>query len=195
MALGSERQRQLVVRSQDGDDDAFCEIVNHHQARLYRIAYMILHDRMDAEDVVQEALITAWRRLHLLQDPGTFSAWVSQIASRAAMDLVRKHARRATDSADTRNLEEGAQPDQAGIAGAVHAKDPAHQAVANAQMEALAKMLQTIEPNNRACWVLYEIDGQSYREIAATVGVSETAVRGRIARARQAIIDRMKDWR
>ncbi|WJZ01975.1 RNA polymerase sigma factor [Corynebacterium freiburgense] len=195
MALHTEKQRQLVVRSQDGDDVAFCELINIHQARLFRIAYMIIHDRMDAEDVVQESLMTAWRRIHLLEDPNAFSVWVSQITSRAAIDVVRKRARRATESAEVQSLEVSAQNNTQPQHTTSHVSDPARTAVVNAQLEALAEILQTIEPRNRACWVLYEIDGQNYREIASIVGASETTVRGRIARARSAIIDRMKDWR
>lgn len=195
MPLDADKQRQLVVRSQDGDDAAFCELINHHQARLFRIAYMIIHDRMDAEDVVQESLITAWRRLHLLEDPKAFSGWASQITSRSAIDAVRKHTRRATDSAESQTLEDASQPNLGSYTSSNRAHDPVSRAVVNAQLEALAEIIQTIEPRNRACWVLYEIDGQSYREIAKIVGASEATVRGRIARARSTIIDRMKDWR
>lgn len=195
MATHIEKQRQLVLRSQDGDDVAFCELINIHQARLFRIAYMIIHDRMDAEDVVQESLMTAWRRIHLLEDPNAFSGWVSQITSRSAIDIVRKRARRATESAEVQTLEVSAQNNTELQHTASQSSDPARRAVVNAQLEALAEILQTIEPRNRACWVLYEIDGQNYREIASIVGASETTVRGRIARARSAIIDRMRDWR
>lgn len=62
-------------------------------------------------------------------------------------------------------------------------------------MEALASILQSTEEKQRTCWVLCEIDGMSYREIAQLVGASESTVRGRIARARSQILDRMKDWR
>ncbi|NUL44603.1 sigma-70 family RNA polymerase sigma factor [Cellulosimicrobium funkei] len=188
-------QRVLVLRAQDGDVDAFEALVDHHQGRLFRIAYMVLHDRMDAEDVVQEALMLAWRRLHLLEEPGAFGSWVSQIATRAATDVLRRQARRATDSAETEELDAASAERPVAGAAAGTGQGPERSALVNAQMEALALVLQTLDASLRTCWVLREIDGMSYREISTVVGATEPTVRGRIARARAHIIDRMKEWR
>jgi RNA polymerase sigma-70 factor (ECF subfamily) len=79
-------ERALVLRAQDGDPAAFEQLVDLHQGRLFRIAFMVTGDRQEAEDVVQETLVLAWRRLHLLEEPAAFRGWVAQICSRSATE-------------------------------------------------------------------------------------------------------------
>lgn len=185
----------LVLRSQDGDVAAFEKLVDRHQGRLFRIAYLVLHDRMDAEDVVQEALILAWKRMHLLEDPHAFRGWVSQIAHRAATDVLRRNARRGTSAAPHEDLDLA--DGRSAVAGGTGSPTghPERVTVVAAQMEALAAILQSLDEDQRSCWVLREIEGMSYREIAGIVHATESTVRGRIARARTTILDQMKDWR
>ncbi|WP_314035581.1 RNA polymerase sigma factor [Dietzia sp. CH92] len=179
--------RALVLRAQDGDAQAFDQLIDRHQGRLFRIAYLVLGDRQDSEDVVQESLLTAWRRLHLLDDPDAVRAWLSQICSRRATDIARRRARRATDAHSPETLHH--HPDDG------PGSDPARRTEVNEQMRALAQILSTMEPDLRSCWTLREIDGMSYREVAHALDITESTARGRISRARTHVIDRMKEWR
>lgn len=179
--------RTLVLRAQDGDPDAFDVLIDRHQGRLFRIAYLVLGDRQDSEDVVQETLLTGWKRLHLLEDPDAVRPWLAQICSRRATDIARRRARRATDAHRPEDLHRHRDPSSRA--------DPAHASEVNAQMRALAQVLATMDPDLRACWTLREIDGMSYRQIAAALDVTESTARGRIARARTHVIDDMKEWR
>ena len=179
--------RALVLRAQDGDPDAFDVLIDRHQGRLFRIAYLVLGDRQDSEDVVQETLLTGWKRLHLLEDPDAVRPWLTQICSRRATDIARRRARRATDAHRPEDLHRHRDPSSRA--------DPAHASEVNAQMRALAQVLATMDPDLRACWTLREIDGMSYRQIAAALDVTESTARGRIARARTHVIDYMKEWR
>lgn len=191
--LGEIDDRQLILRAQDGETEAFGQLVDRYQGRLFRTAYMILADRQDSEDVVQETLILAWKRLHLLENPAAFRGWVSQICSRRATDMVRRRARRQTDAHDPEDL----QLESNGMAdGSRRSRvDPAHTTEVNAQLHALARILATLDSELRVCWVLREIEELSYREIAQTLSLTEPTVRGRIARARTQIIQRMEEWR
>ena len=179
--------RTLVLRAQDGDPDAFDVLIDRHQGRLFRIAYLVLGDRQDSEDVVQETLLTGWKRLHLLEDPDAVRAWLAQICTRRATDIARRRARRATDTHRPEDLHRHRDPRPRA--------DPAHAGEVNAQMRALAQVLATMDPDLRACWTLREIDGMSYRQVAAALDVTESTARGRIARARTHVIDYMKEWR
>ena len=96
-------------------------------------------------------------------------------------------ARRATDAHRPEDLHRHRDPSSRA--------DPAHASEVNAQMRALAQVLATMDPDLRACWTLREIDGMSYRQIAAALDVTESTARGRIARARTHVIDYMKEWR
>lgn len=185
--LAELSDRALALRAQDGDPDAFDVLIDRHQGRLFRIAYLVLGDRQDSEDVVQETLLTAWKRLHLLEDPDAVRAWLAQICSRRATDIARRRARRATDAHRPEDLHRHRDPSSRA--------DPAHASEVNAQMRALAQVLATMDPDLRAYWTLREIDGMSYRQVAAALDVTESTARGRIARARTHVIDYMKEWR
>ncbi|MBB0995001.1 sigma-70 family RNA polymerase sigma factor, partial [Dietzia sp. SLG510A3-40A3] len=104
-----------------------------------------------------------------------------------ATDIARRRARRATDAHRPEDLHRHRDPSSRA--------DPAHASEVNAQMRALAQVLATMDPDLRACWTLREIDGMSYRQIAAALDVTESTARGRIARARTHVIDYMKEWR
>ena len=179
--------RTLVLRAQDGDADAFEHLIGRHQGRLFRIAYLVLNDRQDSEDVVQETLLTAWNRLHLLDDPDAVRSWLAQICSRRALDVARRRARRATDPRPPEIL------DSHHDAGP--GSDPARITEVNVELQALARVLGTMEPELRSCWTLREVDGMSYREVASALGITESTARGRIARARTTVIDHMRKWR
>lgn len=179
--------RTLVLRAQDGDSGAFELLIGRYQGRLFRIAYLMLGDRQDSEDVVQETLLTAWTRLHLLEDPEAVRSWLAQICTRRATDIARRRARRATDAHPPQILNTRA--DESPRA------DPAHTTQVNEQMRALALVLATMEPDLRSCWTLREIEGLSYREIVVALDITEATARGRLARARTHVIEYMKEWR
>lgn len=188
-------EHTLVLRAQDGETAAFEQLVDRHQGRLFRIAFMVLGDRQEAEDVVQESLVLAWRRLGLLEDPAAFRGWVARICSRGATDVVRRRARRATAPAEAEDLDHGPESLYRLSPGGATAADPARSALVNAQMQALARVLAELDPDVRLCWVLREIDGMSYREICRAVDATEPTVRGRISRARARIVQEMEEWR
>jgi len=195
-----ERQedRFLVLRAQDGDVAAFEQLVDRHQGRLFRSAYLLLGDRQEAEDVVQDTLVQAWKRIGLLEEPAAFRGWISRICTRRATDVVRRLARRATRAHADEELElvaDGA-PDGDSLRGGIgRTPDPARSAEVNAQLRALTDVLDKLEPDLRTAWVLREVEELPYREIAHITGGSEATVRGRLARARRQIFDRMEGWR
>ncbi|MGQ4538433.1 RNA polymerase sigma factor [Dermabacteraceae bacterium P7074] len=190
------RDRHLVLRSQDGDAEAFGQLVDIYQARLFRTAFMILGNRQDTEDVVQETFILAWKRIHLLENPDAFRGWLRKICTHRATDAVRRQARRATSAQPGETLEAlDVGPDTNDPGRAVPPADPAHTSEVNAKMSALARVLSTLKPELRACWVLKEVEEMSYQEIAQNLNLSESTVRGRIARSRTRIMERMEEWR
>ena len=174
----------LVGRSTSGDDAAFAVLVQRYQGPLYRHALRLTPDRRLAEDVVQEAFITAWRRLPTLQDPGAFRGWLYQITTRRSIDAFR--ALKPEVPVDT--TEPGV------LDGASSELGPEGRAEQRAQLGDLAAALQTLPLGQRAAWSMREIDGLSYDEIAVALGVPASTVRGRIARARGALMERMDAW-
>jgi RNA polymerase sigma-70 factor (ECF subfamily) len=85
--------RELVVRAQFGDADAFELVVRASLEACYATCVKVLHSPDDARDATQQALITAWRRLPTLRDPDRFDAWLHAIARNASLDLLRRRQR------------------------------------------------------------------------------------------------------
>ena len=183
--------RYLVLRAQDGDIGAFEKLVDRYQGRLFRSAYMIVRNRQDSEDIVQETLIQAWRSIHLVREPAAFRGWLLRICTNKATSLMRKQQRRATDPYDAESLETASNTAQAS---ANNTADPADSSEVNAQIKALAEILASVPPNLRIVWVLREIDEMTYDEICQTLNLTVPNVRGRVARARSLVMRMMKEW-
>lgn len=184
----------LVLRAQDGEASAFEQLVERHHGRLFRTAFMVVGNRPDAEDTVQNTLILAWRRLHLLREPASFRGWLMRICTNEANNVIRRRARNRTEAHDHDSLERlSSQP--ADRAGHSLAADPALTNEVSAQVQALAQMVSTLSPELRACWALREIDNMPYKQIAQTLSITEATARGRLARARAILVRRMEEWR
>ncbi|MGN2641738.1 RNA polymerase sigma factor [Nocardia takedensis] len=172
----------LVSRARDGDVRAYEQLVVRTQGRMFRLATKMLANRSDAEDVVQEVYLDAWRRLPQLEADGAFVSWLYRMTTNRCLNVIR--ARRPAvdlDPDDTESPRSDARPE--------------HAAQVSGQLRALNEALGTLTPEQRACWLLRELDGLSYAEIADIVGANTTAVRGRIARARAQLAEVMKPWR
>lgn len=191
--VGSEvDEGSIVARAQDGDLPAFEALVAMYQAKLFRLAFRMVNDRSDAEDVVQETLTASWRALPMLSDVNAFGGWIYRLATNKCLDVLRKRSARPEAPTDPDELRAasgtGAYPlDSCG--------DPADTAQCAAQEDDLGVVLNTLPPIQKACWLLREIHGRSYAEISDTLKLSPSTVRGTLARARVRIAEGMSPWR
>ncbi|MCT9821428.1 RNA polymerase sigma factor [Microbacterium sp. W1N] len=181
--LGEVADLILVARATDGDTEAFGEIVRRHSPIVRAYVWRIVGSLSEADDVVQEAFVIAWRKLPTLRDPAMVRPWLMRIASREAFGLLRR--RRGEVSLDVDIVEPQARFDL----------QPETVAIRNAQLEALAAALGTLPENERRCWLLREIAELSYTEIADEMDIPLSTVRGYLARARSRITSRMEGWR
>lgn len=182
----------IVARAQDGDTAAFEHLVLTYQDRLFRLAYRMLNDRGEAEDIVQETLTTSWRGLPMLADVDAFGAWVYRLATNKCLDLLR---RRSAHAENITNPDEMHTVTEAGASPVSDGSDPAREAEWSAEQDGLTAVLNTLPAAQRACWLLREMHGSSYTEISATLKISPTTVRGMLARARHRIAEGMSQWR
>lgn len=174
----------LVVRAREGDIDAFEALVDRYETKLLRFCMRTLGDRQDAEDVVQDTLVQAWKSMSALTEPAAFGTWIYRLASNKCTDLLRRRMARPSDAQD---------PDDMSI----HADGRASvekSVEARTALQHFSDVLQTLSSEQRVTWVLHQMEGLSYAEVATTLGISEGSVRGRIHRARTAIMEGMEGW-
>lgn len=172
----------LVVRAREGDLAAFEGLLRRYQKRIYQLALRMTSNRADAEDVVQEVFVTAWRRLPEIQQEAAFSGWLYTTATNRCLTLLRKR-RPLTELDDTTTPAADAPMD-----------DPQSAAQTSAQLAALTTALAVLTDEQRAVWLLREAHGRSYDEIAHIIDTTPDAVRGRLFRARAQLAEAMSPW-
>ncbi|VXB78429.1 RNA polymerase, sigma subunit, ECF family [Microbacterium sp. 8M] len=183
-ALDGADDRTLAGRAADGDVEAFAVLVRRYTPLLRAYARRILSGTASLDDIVQESFVTAWQRLPELDDPGRVRGWLMRIVSRKAIDEVRA-VRPHLDLDAVEGAELRARPDEG----------PERRAEHRAELTALADALAELPGAQREAWVLREIGGCSYDEIAEQLDQPVSTVRGLLARARKHIIVRMEEWR
>jgi RNA polymerase sigma factor (sigma-70 family) len=166
----------VPAASDDGwSPPSWDEVVREHADRVYRLAYRLSGNQHDAEDLTQETFIRVFRSLATYQ-PGTFEGWLHRITTNLFLDMARRRARvrmEALPEDADRIPGGGPSPDQ--VYASSHL-DPDLQAA-----------LDELPPDFRAAVVLCDVEGLSYEEIGATLGVKLGTVRSRIHRGRQAL--------
>jgi RNA polymerase sigma-70 factor (ECF subfamily) len=153
------------------------ELVRQHADRVYRLAYRLSGSQQDAEDLTQETFIRVFRSVQNYQ-PGTFEGWLHRITTNLFLDMVRRRAR----------IRMEALPEDYDR---VPADEPNPEQIYHDARLApdLQAALDSLPPEFRAAVVLCDIEGLSYEEIGATLGVKLGTVRSRIHRGRQALRD------
>ncbi|TFD81905.1 RNA polymerase sigma factor [Cryobacterium psychrophilum] len=171
----------LVGRATDGDVSAFETLVRRHAPMMRAYTVRMLGSVSAADDVVQDSFLLAWRQLSTLHDPTAVRAWLMKIASRQALTRLRgRPAERALPE------RECAVPPES---------QPESVAIRNAQLRALSAALEAVSEDQRQCWLLREVAGLSYEQIAEELCISPSTARGKLARARANIYAQMKGWR
>jgi RNA polymerase sigma-70 factor, ECF subfamily len=167
-----------VALARDGDSEAFRVLVERHSRAVYRLAHRMTGSPQDAEDVVQETFLKAYRRLAGFESRANFSTWLHRIAVNCAIDLIRSRAHReaghdATDleycSLDNDASRSRASPERLILSAEVQKR-------VNTGMSALSRM-------ERAAFVLRHFEGHSIDEISSALGLKTNATKHSIFRA------------
>lgn len=172
---------ELVAAARDGDQSAFEELVRATYAETYTLAYRLTSDEEDARDVVQESYLRAYRGLRRFRGDAQFSTWLYRItANCASTHLARRHRYRHEQLDHETPVFES------------HAgSDPSAQAEAGALRDRLTEALRELPPKLRAVVVLRDVYDLPHEAIAAELGISESAAKVRLHRARRKLRDRL----
>jgi RNA polymerase sigma-70 factor (ECF subfamily) len=178
----------LVARAQAGDAQAFTELVNHYERKIYRLAKHITQNDEDAEDVLQETFLKAYEHLDTFQGNSKFYTWIVRIGVNEALMKLRKRKGDRTVPLDE-PVDTGEEMVAREIA--VWEDNPEDRYSREEMREILDHAVESLKPDFRTVFVLRDIEELSTEETAETLGISVPAVKSRLLRARLALREKL----
>ena len=170
----------LIYRVQAGDEEAFSELMRAYYAYVYAIVIGIVSNPHDAEEIVQDTFLSAYRGLALLEDTAKFKSWLAKIARNRARDRLRKQR------VDTVSIDEVGEH-------TLQAPDAIdEQLIRDEQLELIRRAMETLSEKDREIARSYYLDGASYDELIQTHGLSYKAISFRLSRAKQRLTKRLQ---
>lgn len=176
---------ELVRAAKSGDLAAFEELTTRHERQIYSLAYRILQNPHDAEDVTQQAFLSAVENLAKFREESSFATWLYRIATFAALKVIRKRKGLATVS-----LEASTEPgdDYDSVPHPEYIADwkqsPEQLVERNETQRLLDEALATLDDKHRLVFLLRDVEGLSVAETAEALKLSESNVKMRLLRAR-----------
>jgi len=169
----------LMEAALNGDTDSFEMIIRSHSRTLFAVAYAILQDRAEAEDIVQETFVRAWNRRRWMRDPSKFPAWLTTVARNRSCDILRK--RRTVPLRDDAAFSEMAdapasRPEEIGDDMHLH----------------MRAALGRLPEQHRTALTLRYLEGMDYLSIERAMGITNGALRGILGRALAAMRKTLK---
>jgi RNA polymerase sigma-70 factor, ECF subfamily len=167
---------EVVTQVLRGQTALFEVLMRRHNERLYRAARAIVRDDREAEDVMQQAYVSAYAHLRQFNAQARFSTWLTRIAINEALARVRRRGRYEPFDDEWAGMEALMRPSST--------HDPERQAFSSELRALLESAIDDLPDGAREVFVLREVEGLSTAEVAETLGVSEDVVKTRLSRAR-----------
>ncbi|MBZ0282711.1 MAG: sigma-70 family RNA polymerase sigma factor [Anaerolineae bacterium] len=174
---------EWVQAALQGDQDAFAEIVLAYQDAVYNLCYRMLGERGEAEDAAQEAFLRAYLNLARYDSVRSFKTWILSIASNYCIDRLRRRRLQWMSLDD--------EPTSDSLALSSDEPEPEPATLTKERSAAIQALLDELSPDYRAAVVLRYWYDYSYAEIAEMMDTTESAVKSRLFRARQALADKL----
>lgn len=182
--MTSESEQLFLEKAKSGDRNAFGELVRIHHKRMWKVALHLLGTTSEADDVVQETFLRAFRAIDRFDGKSGLSTWLYRIAVNLSLNALRTRKRAAAvDIADPR----------LGSALASASSDPADDASSRQVAAQLLEALDTLSLTLRTTVVLVAIEGLSHREVGEILGCAEGTVAWRMHEARKLLKERLSD--
>lgn len=162
----------IISEAKKGKKEAFAQLLTHYKGQVFRHAFAMLGDRMEAEDISQEAFIKVYYSLNKLESEYAFTSWLTRIVSRLCYDRIQKRRKETTMLFNGR-LKDVGEPDQI---------------IERTQLQlTITEAMAKISPEHREAIVLRDVEGYSYEEIAKILEIPLGTVKSRINAARLAL--------
>lgn len=176
-----EQEALTVQRVLDGNADEYEKLVPEYQKNVYNLALRMTGDPEDAADMAQEAFIKAYNSLSGYRGDSKFSVWLYRIVSNVCLDFLRAKKRRQTVSLSV--TDDDGEDTELDIAD--ESQSPERIFERAMTRDAVRRGLAALTPEYRQILILRELQGMSYEEIAAVLGLESGTVKSRIFRARK----------
>jgi RNA polymerase sigma-70 factor, ECF subfamily len=180
--------RELVRRAQAEDKEAFEELVQRHQHRVFAVAGGILRRREDVEDIAQQVFVKAYFSLKRFDQRAAFSTWLYKITVNECWDLLRK--RKARPLVYESDLSED-QARQFAATGEQESREPDISDKLEARQR-VERLLDGLDARDRMMLVLKEVEGFAVEEIAEILNLNANTVKVRLFRARRRIVNQAR---
>src|SRR5579884_985287 len=185
--LARDDEEKLIARSQQGDVQAFNQLVLQYQSILFGAVFRLLGDYDTAADVTQDAFLAAFRGISTYRGGSSFRAWLLRIGSNMACDHWRRVQRHPADSLDA--LTEIDEPQSSEVLSALATSndegDPETKLLTQELQALIQRGIERLPLDQRVAVVLCDIEGLSYEEVAASTQTTLGTVRSRISRGRE----------
>jgi RNA polymerase sigma-70 factor, ECF subfamily len=167
---------------QDGDRDAFAQLVDETSPQIYRVALQILGNEQDAEDVLQETYIKAFRALPEFEGRSSLTTWLYRIATNEALMRVRKRQPQTISVEENTSFDAGVESE--GMEIVDFCCLPEGEFISEETRRFLNRAVQNLPANLRVVFVMRDLEGLSIQETAEALHISENNVKTRLLRAR-----------
>jgi len=175
----ADQGSEFVARLQASDPSAYEELIENYADLIFRITYRILGNEQDAEDAMQETFLTVYRRIADFRGESKFTSWLYRVATNVALDLLRS---RKSKQKNLVPLEKDDEMESVIIADIKPL--PEHVLTQKEMRERINRTLADMSPKLSEAFILYEINGLTMKETATVLGISESAAKLRVHRAR-----------
>ena len=171
----------VVALARTGDGDAFRVLVDRHGRKLFRLAFRLAGNEEDAEDIVQETFLRAYRNLDKFDERALFTSWLFRIASNYSLDLLRMRKMRIAQSLSSDDAEGHPMTER------IASEDPnPERLMFSGQMrERIAGAMDELTPQERVAFTLRHFEGCTIDEISETLKISANATKHAVFRAVQ----------
>ena len=179
----TELAQEIIAEAADGDAEAFEKIYRAYSGFVYNVALRVVNDAGAAEEVAQDVFLTVYRKLKTFAFKSSFKTWIYRIAVNRAINHAKKRSKEAERSVAFDDTMERRL-----------AVDPMNEHIDQAHREkVVSSLLAALNPDQRVCLVLRDLEGLSYEEIADTLETNINTVRSRLKRGRERLLALSKE--